>query len=243
MFENLLIRTGYLLMQMSYYSDEDRFYVAIDCIIFGFNEDDLKLLLLKRDFEPAKGEMSLIGGFLKKDESLDMAAKRILHNLTGLENVYLEQLYTHGEPGRDPGERVISVAYFALLKTQDLDPGFVKKHGAHWRPVSDIPDLIFDHNLMVEKAMKRLQRRAQSQPVGFELLPKEFTLPQIQNLYEAIYQKKLDDRNFRKKLLKMKILNKLEEKDKSSSKKGAYLFRFDKEKYDSFVNDGFSFDL
>jgi len=200
-------------------------------------------LLLKRDFEPAKGGLSLIGGFTKENESLDDAAARILFELTGLKDIYLEQLYTYGELERDPGERVISVAYCALLKVQYLDHEFVERHGAHWCEISGCPKLIFDHNTMVRKAMKRLGRRAKNEPIGFELLPRNFTIPQLQKLYEAIYQRKLDSRNFRKKLLAMDILVKYDKKDKSSSKKGAFLYRFDKRKYNKFLRDGLYFDL
>ena len=226
-----------------YYTEFARIYVAVDCIIFGFLDNQLKILLLTRDFEPGLGKSSLIGGFVKEDESLDDAAARILYDLTGLENVFLEQLYSHGEIDRDPGERVISISYFALLKVQDLDHDHVEKHGARWCNVGECEELIFDHSDMVERALSRLRRRAKNQPIGFELLPRKFTIPQLQMLYEAIYQKKLDNRNFRKKLLAMDVLEKLEIKDKSTSKKGAFLYRFDRKRYNKFHQDGFLFDL
>jgi len=228
---------------IKYYAEHQKIYVAIDCIIFGWDDGQLKLLILKRDFEPASGENSLIGGFVRENESLDDAARRILQELTGLFDIYLEQLYSYGEVARDPGERVISVAYFALLKIQDLDPDHVRNHGAHWVHISKLPNLIFDHNVMIQRAFNRLRRRAKSEPIGFELLPKKFTLPQLQSLYEEIYQKKFDNRNFRKKVLDMQILKKLDEKDKSGSKKGAFYYRFDKRKYDRLLLDGFHFDL
>ncbi len=227
----------------NYYKTHDKFYVAIDCIIFGFDEGQLKLLILKRDFEPAKGEFSLIGGFVNIDESTDDAAARILQNLTGLYNIYMEQLQAFGEAERDPGERTVSVAYFALVQIQDIDPQHVENNSAQWCPLEELPPLIFDHDLMIDKAMRRLRRRAASQPIGFELLPGKFTLPQLQKLYESIYQTEFDNRNFRKKVLDMNILHKLDEKDKSTSKKGAFLYRFDKKKYDRFVRDGFLFNL
>ncbi|KPL14601.1 MAG: DNA mismatch repair protein MutT [Bacteroides sp. SM23_62] len=226
-----------------YYTQFAKIYVAVDCIIFGFLDNTLKILLRTRDFEPGLGKSSLIGGFVKEEESLDDAAARILHDLTGLENVFLEQLYTHGEIDRDPGERVISVSYYALLKVQDLDHDHVEQHGARWCNVGECNRLIFDHNEMVEKALARLRRRAKNQPIGFELLPRKFTIPQLQMLYEAIYQKKFDNRNFRKKLLAMDVLEKLEIKDKSTSKKGAYLYRFDKKRYNKLIQNGFLFDL
>jgi len=236
-------RTDATKMKGTYYSEHNKILVAIDCIIFGFSDNQLKVLLLRRDFEPAAGKLSLIGGFARGTESLDDAAQRILFELTGLKDIYLEQLYTYGEIKRDPGERVISVAYFALLKVQDLDHEHVQQHGAHWCEISACPKLIFDHNIMVKKAMKRLRRKAKSEPIGFELLPGNFTIPKLQKLYEAIYQRKLDNRNFRKKLLGMDILVKSDKKDKSSSKKGAFLYRFDKKKYNKLLKDGFHFDL
>jgi 8-oxo-dGTP diphosphatase len=226
-----------------YYAEYTKIFVAVDCIIFGWDDSQLKLLILKRNFEPAKGQNSLIGGFVREKESLDEAARRILYELTGLSDIYLEQLNAYGEIDRDPGERTISVAYFALLKIQNLDPEHVRKHGAHWVPISKLPKLIFDHNLMVQKAIRRLRRRAKSEPTGFELLPRKFTLPQLQGLYEEIYQTQFDNRNFRKKVLSMGILKKLNEKDKSTSKKGAYYYKFDKKKYDRLLQNGFHFDI
>jgi len=228
---------------IKYYQDADRQLIAVDCIIFGFDDAELKLLLLKRNFEPAKGKWSLQGGFLKDSEGIDEAAARVLRELTGLHDVYLEQLYTYGSLDRDPGERVVSVAYYALIKIAENDQDLVKENGAYWCPLSDIPELIFDHNEMVQKALRRLRRKAKIQPIGFELLPEEFTLPQLQSLYEAIYHKELDKRNFRKKILGMELLDKLDEKDKSSSKKGAYLYRFNREKYDELLAKGFYFSL
>jgi hypothetical protein len=226
-----------------YYTAFEKIFVAVDCIIFGFLNNKLKLLLLTRDMEPGKGKSSLIGGFVKEDESLDNAAQRILEDLTGLKDVFLEQIYTFGEVDRDPGERVISVSYYALLQVQDLDHDHVEKHGARWCDIKDSNSLIFDHSDMVQRALIRLRRRAKGQPIGFELLPRKFTIPQLQSLYEAIYGKELDNRNFRKKLLAMNVLEKLDTKDKSSSKKGAFLYKFDKKRYDKFLQEGFLFDL
>lgn len=230
---------------MSYYSEHEKFHVAVDSIIFGYDEGgrELKLLLLKRNFQPAMGEWSLMGGFLNKEESIDSAAKRILHQLTGLSDVYMEQLYSFGEIDRDPGDRIISVAYFALIKINDSDLELVKNHGATWVPISSLPQLIFDHNQMVERAMKKLQVRARTQPIGFELLPEKFTIPQLQGLYEAIYNKPLDKRNFRRKLLAMDLLEKQEEKEKESSRKGAWYYRFDAKKYEDLLKRGFNFEL
>jgi 8-oxo-dGTP diphosphatase len=225
------------------YSEHPKFHVALDCIIFGFDRGELKLLIHKRRFEPFRGHWSLFGGFLKEDESLEDAAGRILHELTGLENIYMEELQTYGEIDRDPAGRVISVAYFALIPAHRYSEDYSGKYGATWVTLKDLPALIMDHNVMVEKGLRRLRRQASSQPIGFELLPKEFTIPQLQALYEAIYQSGLDKRNFRKKILSMNVLVKLEEKDKSTSRKGAYLYRFDKRKYRKLVDGGYSFTI
>lgn len=220
------------------YENHDRILVALDCIIFGFDRSGLKLLLIKRDFEPEKGNWSLMGGFLKRDESLDDAADRILHQLTGLKNVYLEQLYGFGEVDRDPVERTVSIAYYALINIREHDKDLVEKYGASWFPIDELPDLIFDHDEMVEAAKSRLRYKASHQPVGFELLPEKFTLPELQILYEAIYDTKLDKRNFRRRILSMDVLIKTDEKRKGYSKKGAYLYQFDEDKYHKKVNNG-----
>ncbi|MCD6333110.1 MAG: DNA mismatch repair protein MutT, partial [Bacteroidales bacterium] len=186
---------------------------------------------------------SLMGGFLRKEESLDESAARVLRQLTGLKNVYLEQLFTYGDIDRDRGDRVVSVAYYALIKIAGYDKDLVSKYDARWYPIDDLPELVFDHEIMVEKALKRLRRKARTQPIGFELLPDRFTLPQLQKLYEAIYQKSLDKRNFRKKILSMELLDKLNLKDKSTSKKGAFLYRFNEQKYHELVSRGFYFSI
>lgn len=226
-----------------YYPKEDRQLLAVDCVIFGFDDQVLKLLLIKRNMEPGKGMWSLMGGFPKRNESLYQSAERVLKQLTGLQGVYLEQLFAYGEIDRDPGERVVSVAYYSLIRIGDYDKDLVKENDAHWAPVSNIPDLVFDHREMVEKALKRLRRRARIQPIGFELLPDKFSMPQLQSLYEGIFQKELDKRNFRKKILGMGLLDKLTEKDKSSSKKGAFLYRFNPEKYQELLAKGYYFSL
>ena len=230
---------------MNFCSKYNKLLVAVDSIIFGFDEDDreLKLLILQRKFEPAKGEWSLMGGFINKNESLDEAARRVVLQLTGLDNVYMEQLYAFGEPARDPGGRIISVAYFSLIRINEYDLKRVKKHGAYWISLSELPDLIFDHNEMVVKALRKLQIRARTQPIGFELLPEKFTIPQLQGLYEAIYHRPFDKRNFRRKILSMGLLEKLNEKEKESSKKGAFYHRFNQEKYKELLQKGFNFEI
>ncbi|WP_244957737.1 NUDIX hydrolase [Prolixibacter bellariivorans] len=235
-----MTRETYLTM-VEYYSQQTPFLLALDVIIFGFDEEELKLLLIKRGFEPRKGQWSLMGGFLKEDEDMEQAADRVLHQLTGLSGLYLEQLRLYSKPDRDSDGRVISMAYYALMKTDHQDSEQLEKHNAQWFKIDEIPELVFDHREMVNHALARLRRRCKTQPIGFELLPDKFTIPQLQKLYEAILGVELDKRNFRKKILSMELLQKLEEKDKRSSRKGAFLYRFDKEKYDRLIGEGFSF--
>jgi ADP-ribose pyrophosphatase YjhB (NUDIX family) len=220
------------------YDQHERYHVALDCIIFGFDRKNLKLLLIKRNFEPEKGNWSLMGGFLEPDESLDEAASRILHNLTGLKDIYLDQLKGFGEVDRDPVARTISVAYYALINIHDHNANLLPEYSAKWFPIDELPDLIFDHDDMVSLAKDRLQQKASSQPVGFELLPDTFTLPELQQLYEAIYETNLDKRNFRRRILSMDVLEKTDKKQKKYSKKGAYLYKFDEEKYSDKKNGG-----
>ena len=222
----------------TYYYGVTRMLVAVDCIIFGFDGQQLKLLLFKRRVLPYSGQWSLVGSFVKDNESLEDAAGRTLTELTGMKDVYMRQLYAFGETDRDPGARVLSVSYYALIRLDSFDEELVKTHDAQWFSLDEVPELIFDHGLMVEMALERLQKQSRFQPIGFELLPEKFTLPQLLKLYEGIYQKKLDDRNFRKKIKTLNFLKQLDEKDKSSSKKGAFYYSFDKRKYKRLVEKG-----
>lgn len=215
----------------TYYNINPRFYVSVDCIIFGFDKGSLKLLLLKRNFEPAKGSLSLMGGFVQDGESVDDAAKRVLAELTGLENVYMEQVGTFGEVDRDPGERVISVAYYALININEYDRNLVQQHNAHWAEINEIPPLVFDHPQMVKQARIMLQKKASSEPIGFNLLPSLFTLFQLQSLYEAIYGEPLDKRNFRKRVADLNYIEKTDKIDKTGSKRGAALYKFNENAY------------
>ncbi|WP_299781835.1 NUDIX domain-containing protein [uncultured Formosa sp.] len=214
------------------YSKEDKVLLAVDCIIFGFDNDDLKVLLIQRNFEPEKGKWSLMGGFLKKNEVLDEAASRILNTLTGMNEIYMEQLYSFSEVDRDPVERTISTSYYTIINIEKYNEELIENYNARWFSMSNVPHLIFDHNIMLDKAIKRLRRRTSINPIGFELLPEMFTMRQLQKLYEAILDKKLDKRNFINKINSMDILIKLDEKDMTSSTKGSYLYKFDREKYD-----------
>jgi len=232
-------------MIMNVYPSRNKHLVAVDCIIFGYDilEKEIKLLLFKRIVEPAKGRWSLAGGFVEPDESLDDAASRILRKLTGLESVYMKQSFAYGETKRDPGDRVISIAYFALITIRDINKELAEKNGVSWRSLSKLPELIFDHPVMVKRALSELQNQIKIRPVGFELLPEKFTLVQLQDLYAAIYQRNVDKRNFRKKILSMGILEKLDEKERETSKKGAYYYKFNENTYNRLIQNGFYFNL
>lgn len=226
-----------------FYQEEDKFFVSVDCIILGFKDNALHVLTAKRRFDPLKGLHSLMGGFVKMNESLNETASRVLYEYTGLDGLYMEQVGAYGEVGRDIGERVISVAYYALINMELFDEDLEEKHNAKWVDVSKVGELVLDHNRILKDTIKLLKRRTATQPIGFNLLPEKFTLPQLQSLYEAIHLTTLDKRNFRKKLFDMDILEKLEEKDKSSSKKGAFYYKFNKEKYDRLIDEGYYFSL
>lgn len=225
------------------YDPSYRHFVAVDCIIFGFDHAQLKLLLGKRRFETEKGAWSLMGGLVKIDESLDEAAGRVLEELTGLKDVYMEQCHTYGAVDRDSVERTVSTAYYALIRVDDYQEQLGKKYDAHWFPLNEFPTLVFDHNVMVKDALAMLKRKTRNQPIGFELLPEKFTIPQLRALYEAINQIFLDPGNFSNKVKAMNLLIRLDEKDKSSSKKGAFYYRFDKERYHELAENGFNFSL
>jgi len=225
------------------YKHHPRHYVSVDCIIFGFNGEDLKLLCIKRSFPPEMGKWSLMGGFLGENESIDEAAYRVLEELTGIKHVFLEQLQGYGSVNRDPAARVISLAYYALINPGEYKDAISPHFSAKWFTLGQVPELVFDHNEMVDKALRRLQRRCKTQPVGFELLADRFTLPQLQKLYESIFRMTYDKRNFRKKILSLGILQKLDEKEKETSKKGAYLYRFEKTKYDDLMKRGIHFEI
>lgn len=216
---------------MKKYTDQSHLLVAVDCIVFGFDGEHLKLLLIKRGFEPEKDKWSLMGGFVGEKESLDDAANRVLTQLTGLKGVYLEQIQAYGNPLRDPIERTLSVTYFALIDIHKYETQLNDQYHAEWFPLKDAPQLIFDHDEMVEAAKKKIRYKAALHPILFELLPKKFTIPQLQNLYEDVYNTQIDNRNFIRKLTATKLLIKLDEKDKSGSKKGAFYFKLDKKKY------------
>lgn len=218
------------------YQGESKLFVAIDCIIFGFDGENLKLLLIKRNFEPELGKWSLMGGFVKENESLEDGSKRILNELTGLENVYMEQIETYGGIDRDPMARTLSISYFALINIHEHDEELARSKNGKWFSFDEKPGLIFDHNHMVEKAMAHLRYKAALHPLGFELLPEKFTIPQLQKLYEAIYDKPLDRRNFSRKILSTDLLVDTGEKNETGTTKKAILYKLDKEKYEQQFN-------
>ncbi len=210
---------------MELYKIHPQHYVAVDCVILGYRDEEIKLLLYPRSFEPFKGKWSLLGGFVQDNESADEAAARILKQTTGLEQIFLEQVASFSETQRDPEARVISLAYYALIRIDLHDEECVKENGAYWVSVNKLPKLIFDHQEMFEKALKKLQQKAGYSLCGQELLPEMFTLIQLRKLYEAIFQREFDPGNFRKKILSLDMLEKLNVKDPSESKKGAFYYQ------------------
>ncbi len=218
--------------------------LTVDCVVFGLDEGELKVLLIQRGLEPFKGLWALPGGFVRVTETLDEAARRELAEEAGLTEVFLEQLYTFGEVNRDPRERVVSVAYSALVKLAAHKAAAASDASdARWFPVSQIPRLAFDHGTILEAGLTRLQGKVRYQPVGFELLPRKFTLSQLQHLYEAILETKLDKRNFRKKVLSFGLLVPLKETQMTGRHRPAQLFRFDADKYEKLKKRGFNFEV
>lgn len=216
-----------------FYGHNPRFHVGVDCIIFGLNAGKLSVLLTKRQFEPEKGKWSLMGGFVQNGESVDDAARRVLYQLTGLDNVFMEQVGAFGAVDRDPGERVISIAYFALLGLDDFDFDSVSRHHAVWVGINELPELGFDHPQMIERALFTMRRKFSTEPIGFNLLPKMFTLSQFQSLYETILGETIDKRNFRKRVAELECIEKTEFIDKTGSRRGAALYTFNDSVYHS----------
>ncbi len=219
-----------------FYSEYSKVWLSVDCIIFGFDEGKLKVLIGKRQMDPGRGEWSLYGGFVSSDDSVDDAAARTLYELTGLRNLFMRQVGAFGNVDRDPGERVVSIAYYALINVKDYDDDLRLSHGVKWVDINEIPQLYSDHNEMVNKARKMMQQKLAHEPVGFRLLPSLFTLTQLQQLYEAVNGSGLDKRNFRKRIKDMDFIEKTDLMDKTSSKRGAYLYRFNKRAYNEAPN-------
>ncbi len=218
--------------------------LTVDIVVFALDEEDLQVMLIQRNLKPFKGQWALPGGFVKVDETLEEAARRELQEETGLKEIYLEQLYTFGELKRDPRERVITVAYYALvnLEGHQVQPSTDARNAA-WFSMNDLPKLAFDHDSILGVAHDRLRGKVRYQPIGFELLPDKFTLRQMQHLYEVILDRELDKRNFRKKVLGMGIVKETNEIEKDVSHRAARLYRFDKRKYDKLTKQGFNFEI
>ena len=217
---------------------------SIDPVIFGFENDELKVLLVERGADPYMGYFALPGDLVYPDEDLDLAASRILYELTQLSDVYMEQVYTFGSVDRHPYGRVITVAYYSLINIRsfNVDASSWAKQ-ANWYPVENLPKLAFDHEVILNRALKRLQERVRTRPIGFELLPSKFTLRQLQSLYEALLKTELDTRNFRKKVLSMGLLRNLEERQQGVAHRPAKLYSFDNEAYEELTKRGLNFDL
>lgn len=211
---------------VSYYHEQPRMLVSVDCIVFGFDGRELRVLIGKRQMDPGRGEWSVYGGFVRSNESIDDAANRVLMELAGLRNQYLRQVGAFGRIDRDPGERVISIVYYALINVNDYDEKLREKHGVEWMAINDLPPLYSDHRSMIQKARQMMRETITHEPIGFRLLPKLFTLTQLQKVYEAISGEELDKRNFRKNINDMYYLERTELIDKKSSKRGAHLYRF-----------------
>ena len=214
-----------------YYIEHQKILLSVDCIIFGFEDYQLKVLIGHRNMDPGRGAWSLYGGFVRNGESLDEAADRTLFELTGLRNVYMRQVGAFGDVDRDPGARVVSIAYYALINVKDYDHSLLEKHDVQWVNIDELPEMFSDHQEMIAKARRLIQVKMKTQPVGFELLPPLFTLTQLQRLYEAVQGAELDKRNFRKRIKEMGSIEKTRLIDKTGSKRGAYLYRFNEKTY------------
>lgn len=232
---------------MTNFKDYAKSAFTVDNIIFGFDDGDLKVLLIKRGEAPFENQWALPGNFVYPNEDLNASATRVLLELTGLKDVYLEQVRTFGAVNRHPMGRVITVAYFSLIKIKDykLQGTAPLSRKAEWISIKEATNLAFDHDEILDACFRRLKRRVRMRPVGFELLPRKFTLTELQHLYEAILEpeKPIDKRNFRKKILSMKILVDLNETQKGVAHRPAKLYKFDKNKYEKFVEEGYIFEI
>lgn len=239
-----IVLKGHLDAGMPYTYDHPHPAVTVDAVVFGFDESDLKVLLIQRDVAPFKGRWALPGGFVEPAEGLEDAARRELAEETGLKRLFLEQLYTFGAPERDPRDRVISVAYYALVKLTDHAVRAASDAcNVAWFPVADLPELAFDHEEIVDMALKRLKGKIRYEPIGFELLPEKFPLSELQRLYETVLEQPLDKRNFRKKIQGMGLLRDTNEIQQDVAHRAARLFRFDKATYQRLRKRGFNFEL
>ena len=216
--------------------------VTTDCVIFGFDGSELQVLLIERGIEPYKGKWAFPGGFLNMDETAQEGALRELKEETGLENAYIEQFNTYSDPGRDPRERVITIAHYALVRIQEVKGGDDAAK-AQWFPIDEVPQLAFDHDKILRDAMRKLRERIHFEPIGFELLPEKFTMRDLQILYESILGVKFDRRNFAKKMMHYELLNQLDETVRPTAKRDALLYSFNKENYELFKKKGFQLEF
>lgn len=229
---------------MTHQYEFPRAALTVDCVVFGLDESDLKVMLIQRDLTPFRGKWALPGGFVRVDESLEDAARRELQEETGLEKVYLEQLYTYGELGRDPRERVVTVAWYALVRLSDHRvQAATDARDAAWFGLHDLPRLAFDHDRILKAAHQRIQGKVRYEPIGFELLPKKFTLTQLQKLYEIVLDRTLDKRNFRKKILRLGVLQELDEVETDVAHRAARLYRFNQKRYREMAKQGVNFEI
>lgn len=233
-----------MAIQGKYIYEYPRPAVTTDCVILGFDGEDLKVLLIERGIEPFKNRWALPGGFIELDEDADTCARRKLVQETGLENIFMEQLYTFSGVNRDPRYRVISIAYYALVKLGDYNAeAGTDTEKVQWFSINDIPELAFDHTQILEMAKERLRGKIKYQPIGFELLPEQFTIPELLNLYQTVLQTKLDDRNFRKKILGYNLLIDTGETQRGARNRAPKLYRFDTKRYEELSKAGYYFEL
>lgn len=218
--------------------------LTVDIVVFALDSEDLKVMLIQRDLKPYQGQWALPGGFVHVDETLEEAARRELQEETGLKDIFLEQLFTFGEVDRDPRERVVTVAYYALVNLEGHDvQASTDARNAAWFSLSELPGLAFDHAKILDAAHQRLRGKVRYQPIGFELLPEKFTLSQLQHMYEVILDRELDKRNFRKKVLGMEIVQETDEIEKDVAHRAARLYRFDEKAYERLSQQGFNFEI
>ena len=216
----------------NFYNEHDRLLVSVDCIVFGFDEGELRVLMGKRKMDPGRGQWSLYGGFVDANESVDDAAKRVLYGLTGLKDMYMKQVGAYGDVNRDPGARVVSISYYSMINVADYDQAQQQEHDVAWVNIEQLPEMYSDHRKMVLKARRIMQEKISHEPIGFNLLPELFTLSQLQQVYEAVNGEEVDKRNFRKRIKEMDFIEKTELIDKVTSKRGAALYRFNKKAYE-----------
>ena len=215
----------------NFYNEHDRLLVSVDCIVFGFDEGELRVLMGKRKMDPGRGLWSLYGGFVDANESVDDAAKRVLYGLTGLKDLYMKQVGAYGDVDRDPGARVVSISYYSMRNVADYDQAQQQEHDVAWVNIEQLPEMYSDHRKMVLKARRMMQEKISHEPIGFNLLPELFTLSQLQQVYEAVNGEEVDKRNFRKRIKEMDFIEKTDQIDKLTSKRGAYLYRFNEKAY------------